>query len=266
MALLVEQQDELQPQIGLDVIAVGRVEAGFLAQAQEGVAAGAAAPGQFAEDQPHEASGLADDSRGRDGGADLRDPAHHRPGAEYRNQTVGGVDAVLQRDHRGGRPDKRLDGGPGGLDVPQLDAEQDEVERDRWWRGHPSRAVGLKIVSPRPPSMRRPLARMAFKWAPRATKVTSAPAVCKRGSKGAADASGADDGYAHGWGSVVVAEQDGREPGDGKRRVRKRAPRLKRLAVLPKKRRCPQAPPSLEKTSGGHDVPPVRAASKERMP
>ncbi len=39
--------------------------------------------------------------------------------------------------------------------------------------------AGAIRVSPRPPSMRRPFARMACRWAPRATNVTSAPAFAK---------------------------------------------------------------------------------------
>ena len=42
---------------------------------------------------------------------------------------------------------------------------------------------GLMSVSPRPPSTRRPFFCIAARWAPRATKVTSAPALARAAPK-----------------------------------------------------------------------------------
>ena len=49
--------------------------------------------------------------------------------AEDRREALGGIDAVLQRDHRGFGADQRPDRRAGALDVPQLDAEQHDVDR-----------------------------------------------------------------------------------------------------------------------------------------
>ena len=84
---------------------------------------------QFAEYQAHEAAGLPDHPRFGDGGADLRDSAHHRRRTEDWDQAIGRIDAVLQRDHRRCRANQRRDGCAGGLDIPQLDAEQYEINR-----------------------------------------------------------------------------------------------------------------------------------------
>ena len=70
------------------------------------------------------------DHAGRgDRGADLRHAAHHGAAAEDRDQPLRRVDAVLQRDHRGVGPDQRLDVLARAFDVPQLDAEQHEIDR-----------------------------------------------------------------------------------------------------------------------------------------
>ena len=53
--------------------------------------------------------------------------AHHRLGSEDRDQPVSRVDVVLQRDDRGLRPDDWEDLAASGLNVPQLDAQQDVI-------------------------------------------------------------------------------------------------------------------------------------------
>ena len=123
------EQDELLPQRGEDFVAVDRVEAGALAQRMEGGAALACAAVQLAEHQAHESAGLTDHPRLGNGGADLRHAAHHGVLAEDGNQPLAGVDPVLQRDDRRVGPDERPDGGAGTLHVPQLDAEQHEIDR-----------------------------------------------------------------------------------------------------------------------------------------
>ena len=47
---------------------------------------------------------------------------------EDRDQPLGGVDAVLQRDDGGVGADQRLDGLARAFDVPQLDAEQHDID------------------------------------------------------------------------------------------------------------------------------------------
>jgi hypothetical protein len=74
-------------------------------------------------------AGLADHAGCGDGRGDVGDAAHHRVLAEDRHQPLRCVDAVLHRDHRGVRSDHRLDVPAGALDVPQLDAEQHDVDR-----------------------------------------------------------------------------------------------------------------------------------------
>ena len=84
---------------------------------------------QLAEHQAHEGAGLADHAGLGDGGADLRHAAHHRLLAEDRDQPLAGVDAVLQRDDRRVGPHQRADGGARAFHVPQLDAEQHDIDR-----------------------------------------------------------------------------------------------------------------------------------------
>ena len=68
-------------------------------------------------------------ARRRNRGADLRHAAHDVLDAQDGDQTLERIDAVLQRDHRRVRPDQRLNGFAGAFDVPQLDAEQHEIDR-----------------------------------------------------------------------------------------------------------------------------------------
>ena len=60
--------------------------------------------------------------------ADLRDAAHDGLASQDRDQPLGGVDAVLQRDDRGLGADHRLDGLARALDIPQLDAKQHDID------------------------------------------------------------------------------------------------------------------------------------------
>ena len=57
-------------------------------------------------------SGLADDAGRDDRAGDKRGAAHDRLRPEDRNQPVGGIDPVLQRDHRGFGSDDRADRSP----------------------------------------------------------------------------------------------------------------------------------------------------------
>ena len=180
---------------------MGGVEAGFLAERQEGVAAGAFAAFQFAEDQTHEGAGLADQAGFGDGRADLGDSAHHGPGAQNGDQAFGGVDAVLKGDHGGGWADQGLDGLASGFYVPELDAEQNEIDR----------ADAARVVG-RPRRVDQGFAASAFY--PEAVfayclQVGAAgdegyvgTGFGQGGPEGAADSAGTDDGYAHGSNSV----------------------------------------------------------------
>src|ERR1700716_3719048 len=72
-------------------------------------------------------AGLANDARRDDRSRDKGAAAHHRLGSKDRDQPGSRVDAVLQRDDGGLRPDDWADLLAGGLDVPQLDAQQDVI-------------------------------------------------------------------------------------------------------------------------------------------
>jgi hypothetical protein len=84
---------------------------------------------EFTEYHPHEGADLLDQAWSYDRRADLRDATHHRVAAEDRDQPFGGVDAVLQWDNRGMGADQRLDVLARAFDVPELDAEQHDVDR-----------------------------------------------------------------------------------------------------------------------------------------
>ena len=79
------------------------------------------------------------------------------------------VDAVLLRDNRGLGPDDRPDRLAGGLDIPQLDTEDHVIDDADVGR--------ITTISPRSPSILRPFACIAARCAPRATKMTSTPAL-----------------------------------------------------------------------------------------
>jgi hypothetical protein len=112
------------------------------------------------------------------------------------DQSLGGVDAVLQRDHRGPRPDYRADLFGDTFDVPQLDAGQNDIER----------ADAGDIIR----GLSRP--DMCFAAVPLDTQPVLAyrremgaaseedhvrPGLGERGTIGSADAAGADHGDAH---------------------------------------------------------------------
>ena len=84
---------------------------------------------ELAEHHAQHRAGLADHAGLGDGGADVGDAAHHRLPAQDRRQPVGGIDAVLQGDHGGVRGNHRLDRLARALDVPQLHAEQHDIDR-----------------------------------------------------------------------------------------------------------------------------------------
>src|ERR1700730_3364783 len=84
-------------------------------------------PVELAEGHLLIGAGLANDARRDDRPRDEGTAAHHRLRSEDRDQPVSRVDAVLQRDDGGLRPDYWADLLAGGLDVPQLDAQQDVI-------------------------------------------------------------------------------------------------------------------------------------------
>jgi len=94
---------------------------------------------------PTVGSGGADDRR-----ADLRHAAHHERWAKDRDQPLGGVDAVLQRDDRGVGTDQRPDPEARAFDVPQLDANS-TMSTLPISAGSSVARVGTRWVSPRPP-------------------------------------------------------------------------------------------------------------------
>src|SRR6516165_6472900 len=84
---------------------------------------------QLAEQEPHEGAGLADDPGLGNGGADLGNATHHGSCAENGDQPLACVDAILQRNDCRVGPYERTNSGAGALHVPQLDAEQNEIDR-----------------------------------------------------------------------------------------------------------------------------------------
>src|SRR5262249_305095 len=83
---------------------------------------------ELAEDHAHGGADLVDHAGLDDGSRELRDTAHYSLTAEDRDQPVGGVDAVLQRDDRSVGADQRLDMRARALAVPQLYREQPEID------------------------------------------------------------------------------------------------------------------------------------------
>ena len=83
---------------------------------------------ELAEDHAHEGADLRDHAGRGDRGRDLRHAAHHGVSPEDRDQPLMGIDAVLQRDHGGAGADQRLDALARAFDVPQLDAEQHDID------------------------------------------------------------------------------------------------------------------------------------------
>jgi hypothetical protein len=83
----------------------------------------AASAVEFAEHHAHEGTDLLDHAGRDDVRADLRHAAHHGVWPKDRDQPLGGVDAVLQRDDSRIGADQRLDDFARAFDVPQLDAK-----------------------------------------------------------------------------------------------------------------------------------------------
>src|SRR6185295_19310001 len=98
-------------------------------QRLEGGAALAGPAVELTEHHAHEAAGLTDHARLGDRGADLGNAAHHRVLTNNWDQPLVRINAVLERDDRGGGPDDWPDRCTGTLHVPQLDAEQHEIDR-----------------------------------------------------------------------------------------------------------------------------------------
>ena len=86
-----------------------------------------------------------------------------------------GINAVLQGDHRRVGADHRLDRLACAFDIPQFDAEQHDIDRADLG-GVVGRLGRHQMGSPRPPWIFRPWLCIAARFAPRAMKVTSAPA------------------------------------------------------------------------------------------
>jgi hypothetical protein len=127
---------------------------------------------EFAEGHLLVRAGLTNYARRDNGSRNEGAAAHHRLGSEDRDQPVGRVDAILQRNNRGLRPDDWADLAAGGLNVPQFDAQQDVIN---------DADAGDIVGGLGRPDMR--LASIALDTQPanrremRAAKVTSAPAL-----------------------------------------------------------------------------------------
>ncbi len=141
-------------------------------------------------------AGLADDTRRDDGSCDKGAAAHHRIGSEDRDQPVGRVDAILQRDDRRLRADNWADLFSGGLDVPQLDAEEDVInvaDAADIVSGLGRPDMGLAAIAL---DLETVLANCCEMGAAR-NEDHIRPGPGERGAIGPTDAAGADHGDAH---------------------------------------------------------------------
>ena len=155
----------------------------FRHSARNASARGVARAVAFAERHRHERAGLPDHAGLRDRGADRDRAGHDMRGAQDRHQPVAGVDAVLQRNDAGAGADQRFDLLARAFDVPQLDAEQHDIDR-------PDRRPDRRSPEPGRSASRRGRPRraarvrcIAARCAPRATNVTSAPALASAAPK-----------------------------------------------------------------------------------
>src|SRR5262249_58046989 len=141
-------------------------------------------------------AGLADNPGRSDRAGDECHAAYLVPVAKDADHALGGVDAILQRDHRGPRTDDRADllGDP--VDIPQFDAGQNHIDD----------ADAGDIVG----GLRRPdngLAAIPFDAQPvlaHRREMCAArneghirPGLGERGAIAPADTAGADHGDAH---------------------------------------------------------------------
>ena len=98
------EQDELHPELGEDLLAQGRRRnPAFRHSARKSSARRLRLPSSSPKIMRMKVPTWRDHARAGDRGRDLRHAAHHRVGPKDRDQPLGGVDAVLQRDHRGVR-------------------------------------------------------------------------------------------------------------------------------------------------------------------
>ncbi|MCH7929292.1 MAG: hypothetical protein IIA01_02165 [Proteobacteria bacterium] len=84
-------------------------------------------PVELADGEPGDGVAVADHAGPLDHRRDVGDAAHEALGRDEWGEPLARVDPVLERDHRGLRPDQRGDGARGGLGVVDLDREQHEV-------------------------------------------------------------------------------------------------------------------------------------------
>ena len=127
----------------------------------------------------------------------MRHAAHDGLGSKDRDQPLGGIDAVLQRDDSGAGADQRLDGLARAFDVPQLYAEQHDIDYAnlggivgrlrRHQMGVAARALNFQTLALHGGKMRAPRdeSDVGARLGQRRTKTTS-------------DAAGADNRNTHG--------------------------------------------------------------------
>jgi Protein of unknown function (DUF763) len=123
------QHDKLLPDRDRDIPAQHSLEPGCLTNVTEVLTALADPAVELAEGHPLIGAGLADHAGRDDGAGDECCAAHHRLIPEDKDHSLGSVDTVLQRDDRGLRPDYWTDLLSGRLDVPQFDAQQNDIDR-----------------------------------------------------------------------------------------------------------------------------------------
>ena len=162
----------------------------------ETLAARAHRPVELAKGHLLIGAGLADHPRRDDRAGDEGGAAHHRVAPEDRDQPLVRVDAVLQRNDRGLRPDDRADLLAGALDIPQLDAQQhviDEADAGQvvGGLGGPDQRLAAVALDPETVRLHRREMRAAR------DKGDVRPGLGQRGAVGPADPAGADDRDAH---------------------------------------------------------------------
>ncbi len=190
------QEQEFLPDRDPHIGAQDAVEASRGAELAQLLAAPARPAVELAKGHFLIGAGLAHDTGGDDRAGDKGGAAHDRLGPEDCGEPVGRIDAVLQGDDRGLRPDQRAELRPGALDIPKLDAKEHVIDRAdrRDVVGRPGRAdLGFAAVAFDPQAM------LAHRREMRAArdKGDLRPRLGERGAVGAADPAGADNRDPH---------------------------------------------------------------------
>ena len=124
-----DQEDELLPDRAADVGAHLGLDPRSSACVEKCLSARRASAVVLAENQLLHGAGMANDARLRDLCRDVAGAAHHRALAQDIAQDIVLADAVLQRNDRRSRADERSHSLRCRFGIPELDSEQDQVDR-----------------------------------------------------------------------------------------------------------------------------------------